>query len=341
MPELQLDINEQSWELYAADPLPGWASRLGTLFDTPAATLNNAPHGSEYAVCSIPFDTTESTRAGSRYGPRAIREASLSYSAQLGSRGAMLLRNMRTMQLHNTRTPSLIDFGDLHVYPSDPHKQMAATAAEVYQAARAADRTIILGGEHTLSFPCYSGVAAATAVKTGQRLGYVQIDHHFDFGRTSVLHGPYYQGSNARRISEHKHMSPAMMAFVGVGDLTSAAQYDSLIDSGTCVRPIAAIRERGFEVCLREALDQVAGQAGAVYISIDIDVCDTATAMGTGHVTTGGINATEFLSIAGILQDYPIVALDIMEVAPSFDGGATAHLAARLLFEWIFLEQAP
>ncbi len=340
MPESMLHVDDSSWQNYTNDPLPGWASRSGTLFDVPSASLADISRRSEYAICSVPFDSTASTRVGARYGPRAIREASLAYSAQLGSRGSIRLRHMRTGALLSTRLPTVVDFGDLHVYPSDPHKQMHATAAEIYRVAQAAERIIMLGGEHSLSFPGYTGVAYAHYARTGNRLGYVQIDHHFDFGNTAVLHGPYYHGSNARRISEHSWMTPRAMGFVGMGDTTSAVQYDQIVGSGTCVRSIADIREHGFESCLRAVLDQVVDTVGAVYVSIDIDVCDTATAPGTGHVTVGGINATEFLSIAAILQDYPVIGLDIVEVSPPFDqSGATAHLAARLLFEWLFLEK--
>jgi agmatinase len=338
--DVLFSIRENAWLRYVDDPLPGWGSKSFTIFDVPSVPLDtNIPRAS-CAIFSVPFDSTASTREGARYGPRAIREASLAYSSQLRSRGSVKLRNMRTGALVNVKERTLVDFGDLHVYPSNPEKQMQVTAEETFRVAIMADLLVMLGGEHSLSFASFCGVAAAAQSKGESVLGYVQIDHHFDFGNTSILHGPFYHGSNARRISEHPLVSPGVMGFVGVGDLTSATQYNDLVKSGTAVRSIADIRQRGFEVCLREALDQVASKAHYIYASLDIDVCDTSTASGTGHVTVGGINATELLSAASILQDYPIIALDVMEVSPYFDrSGATAHLAARFLFEWLFLER--
>ena len=327
-------VEKDAWRYYLDQPFPGWGTQTLTLFNQPSTTLDRL-EDVDYVVFSVPFDGTASTRQGAKYGPRFIREASLSYSSQLTLRGPVRLRNMRTGALQDVKVPTLVDVGDFHVYPSNPHRQMQATAAETMRAAAQAKHIIMLGGEHSLSFASFCGLAAARA---GQSIGYVQIDHHFDFGNESTIHGPYYHGSNARRISEHPSMSLTRMGFVGSGDLTSAKQYDYLIENGVSIRSISQIRELGFESCLRAVLDQVASEADILYVSIDIDVCDTATVTGTGHVTVGGITCTEFLSIASILHDYPVVALDIVEVSPAFDpSGATASLVARFLFEWLFL----
>lgn len=46
------------------------------------------------------------------------------------------------------------------------------------------------------------------------------------------------------------------------------------------------------------------------------------------------------MSIARILQDYPAVGLDIVEVSPQLDPTqATSHLSARFLYEWLFLQE--
>jgi arginase family enzyme len=100
------------------------------------------------------------------------------------------------------------------------------------------------------------------------------------------------------------------------------------------------IRTHGLELCLRQALDCVANATQHMYVSIDIDVCDNSVAPGTGHVTVGGISNTEFLSIARILQDYPVVGLDIVEVSPQLDPTqATSYLSARFLYEWLFFQK--
>ncbi|MDR6224748.1 arginase family protein [Desmospora profundinema] len=332
-------VDEHTWEKFHSDPLPGWGSRYSTIFNVEHGKFNETFSHGDTAVASIPFDSTASTRIGARYGPRAIRESSLAYSEQVKSWGVDRFRHMRTGELLKSSPTKLVDFGDCHVYPTDPLKQMRATAAEVYYLSNHFQRIVLLGGDHSISFGCFYGFASQRQQIGLGKIGYLQIDHHFDFGSHSVLHGPVYHGSNARRISEHDLVSLDMMAFVGVGDLTSAKQYENLLRSGVIIKSMGDIRREGFESCLRSAMDKLTEKVDCLYVSIDIDVCDSSVASGTGHVTVGGLRSEEFLTIASVLRDYPVAALDIVEVSPHLDqSGVTAYLAARLLFEWLYLD---
>ncbi|HEX8131269.1 MAG TPA: agmatinase family protein [Pyrinomonadaceae bacterium] len=335
--------SEISWEEYQRDPLPGWARRAGTLFDVPTANMETPPPGLDVAVCSVPYDATASTRIGARTGPTAIREASLAYASQARSRQVPELLHLRSGEKLRPTQSSIADFGDLHVYPSNPERQNGATMAEIMRLGMISSRLIVLGGEHSISYPIVAGFLEALSQKSpGRRLGYLQIDHHFDFGDVSVLHGRHYHGSNARRVAELPAMRPEAMAFVGMGDLTTAAQYQSMLESGITIRTMLDVRARGFATCLTEACEALLRTTDVLYVSIDIDVCDSATAPGTGHVTIGGINSAEFLSIADVLRRYPVAGLDVVEVNAQLDpSGVTAHLAARLLFEFLMLEAVP
>jgi arginase family enzyme len=100
------------------------------------------------------------------------------------------------------------------------------------------------------------------------------------------------------------------------------------------------IRRDGFEASLKAVLDDVAARSDALYVSLDIDVCDAAAAPGTGHVTVGGISSFELLQAAALLRRYPMVAFDIVEVSPRYDpAGVTPHLAARFLYELLYLRE--
>lgn len=336
------DFSGSSWKDFQDDPLPGWARRAGTLFDVPCGRLESASGGIDVAVCSIPWDTTASTRIGSRTGPAVIREASLGYAAQARSRRTTELLNLRSGLLMRPCKKHLVDFGDLHVYPSDPEKQLRASAAEVMAVGLLASQVVVLGGEHTISHPVVAGLQRALREKDpGRRLGYLQIDHHFDFGDVSVLHGRHYHGSNARRVLELPGMQPETMGFVGMGDLTSASQYQDMLARGIVVRTMTDIRARGFAACLSEACDALLKRCDTLYVSIDIDVCDASAAPGTGHVTIGGISTTDFLAIADVIRRHPVFGLDIVEVNGQLDSsGVTSNIAARFLFELLLLEES-
>ncbi|HEX3758914.1 MAG TPA: arginase family protein, partial [Kofleriaceae bacterium] len=141
-----------------------------------------------------------------------------------------------------------------------------------------------------------------------------------------------------RRVSEHPAASA--IGFVGAGDLTSARQLDGLIRDGVAVRTMLDIRRDGFAASLTAVLDHVAARSDALYVSLDIDVCDAAAAPGTGHVTIGGISAYELFQAPALLRRYPVAAFDLVEVSPRYDpAGVTPHLAARLLYELLYLRE--
>ena len=108
------------------------------------------------------------------------------------------------------------------------------------------------------------------------------------------------------------------------------------------------IRERGAKEVVREAMETVASDADAVYVTIDIDVVTNSEARGTGATVFQGIQAEEFLQLMEVLGSYDIIkSIDLCEVSPPLDpSGATADLAVaglmtileRRLFDRVTLE---
>jgi arginase family enzyme len=72
-----------------------------------------------------------------------------------------------------------------------------------------------------------------------------------------------------------------------------------------------------------------------VYVTFDIDGIDPAFAPGTGTPEIGGLTSHEAQRLIRGLAGLPIVACDVVEVAPQFDGPGhiTSLLAANLMFE--------
>ncbi|AVT38633.1 hypothetical protein C6W10_21780 [Plantactinospora sp. BB1] len=319
------------------DPLPGWAG-LGTLFGAPAARLDELGQVDGWAVAAVPFDGTASSRPGAAEGPRALRTASVVFANSLASLGTWEMLDTRTGEAFRYVAPQVVDVGDLHVYPTDTLRTYQAVAAESRSLCARAGRVIFLNGDHSATFATFSGFRAAQLDRAaGRRIGFVNIDHHFDFGRWSALHGALYHGSNSRRISELPGMRPEDIAFVGVGDTTRFDQFRSLVEQGFQVVPAARIMRIGADAALRPVVERLAAVCDAVYVSLDIDVLDTAAVTGTGHVTMGGLQVAHLLDVYEVLRELPIGALDVAEIAPRYDPtGATAQVVARLLFEFLF-----
>jgi arginase family enzyme len=330
-------LDETDASAFASDPRPGWAGPA-LLFGGARADLRALPPGARFLAAGVPFDGTASSRPGAAEGPGAVRQASMVFSSYVDSLGEHEMQDMRTDEVFRYRRAELFDAGDLHVYQTDPLRTFRAVASEVRVMAATGATLLLLGGDHSISFPTFAGWQRAMSVTVpADRLGYVQIDHHFDFGNESTLHGPLYHGSNARRISELPGVAPERVAFVGVGSVTRKAQLDGLRRDGYHVVSAREIQRSGARAALETVIADLALRCSAIYLSVDIDVLDCSVAPGTGNVTIGGLSGGELFDVVAELARLPIGAFDVTEVAPRYDpSGRTAQIAAKLLFEFAY-----
>jgi agmatinase len=68
-----------------------------------------------------------------------------------------------------------------------------------------------------------------------------------------------------------------------------------------------------------------------MYVSTDLDVLDPAFAPGVGNPEAVGITSRELYDMVCSLVEKKIVATDIVELNPTYDNGATASMAAKLM----------
>ncbi len=292
----------------------------------------------EIVVVGVPFDSTSSSRPGAALGPRAIRVASQIYSSNLKSAGIEEMLDTRTGVRFLYRPPDIVDTGDVHVYPTDTLRTFRSVGSASRDLARRASQLIFLNGDHSVTFATFAGSRSAWMDEVDPaRIGFINIDHHFDYGFESRIHGSLYHGSNSRRISELPGMASTNMAFVGVGDVTKAAQYDQLISDGYHVVSASQIRTTGVDAALDACVREMKSNCDVIYVSLDVDVLDASVAPGTGNVSVGGLSAAELFDVFDVLRQLPVRAWDVAEMAPAYDPtGRTAQLMAKLLFDQMF-----
>lgn len=274
----------------------------------------------DVAVLGAPFDGGTTFRAGARYGPGAIREASL------------LLRPYNdALDLMPFSERQVVDAGDAGPNPVDileAHRAIEDDAAALHQRGA---RVLGLGGDHSVSLPLLRAAAA-----THGRLSLLQLDAHTDtwdsyFG-SKVTHGTIF-----RRAVEEELIDAGSSVQIGLrGSLYSSADY-------------ADNAELGFRTLLARDLDR-AGVDGAVqlaleclrspvYITVDIDCLDPAFAPGTGTPEAGGLTSRELLGILrGLAGQINVAAADVVEVSPPYDPtGSTAVAASNAAYELLGL----
>jgi agmatinase len=93
------------------------------------------------------------------------------------------------------------------------------------------------------------------------------------------------------------------------------------------------IDEIGTEGIIKKIWERV-GKNHA-YLSVDIDVLDPAFAPATGTPETGGWSTRELRTIIRGLDGMKLVGMDLVEVAPAYDGPGepTTMAAADVIYE--------
>jgi agmatinase len=205
----------------------------------------------------------------------------------------------------------LEDYGDV---PLDEGPQDDDRIEEAVAQALADDCVpLLLGGDHSVTFPILRAIAA--------RHGPVEILHvdaHPDlydrFGNNPRSHA-----SPFARIME----SGLAKRLVQVGIRTlNAHQREQAARFG-----VEIIEMRAF------APDAVPRFAGPLYVSIDLDGIDPAHAPGVSHHEPGGLTVRQVLDVLARI-DARVVGADIVEYNPDRDlHDMTAAVAVKLLKE--------
>jgi agmatinase len=277
-------------------------------------------HEVDVAVVGIPSDGAQVFRSGSRFGPEAIRSASV------------MLRNYNPMlDVDVSGRLSLVDYGDVPTVPGSTADSLERSAAALVEVAAAGVVTLGLGGDHTVLL----AELRALAVVHGP-LALVQLDAHHDvwdeyFGQK------LFHGSVVRRAAEEGLLDPARSVQAGMrGSLTAKADAALPAELGFDAFSYEELAELGPEAFAERVRARV-GDAPC-FLSFDVDFVDPAFAPGTGTPEVGGPSTREALAYLRALTGLDFRGFDCVEVSPPYDpSGVTAFLAANACFEMLSL----
>jgi len=273
----------------------------------------------DVAILGAPYDFGTQFRAGARFGPRAIREASTLFS--FGHAGAYDHEDDVTY-LDGVR---MVDIGDADIVHTDTMKSHANIETGVRAILKAGALPVVLGGDHSINIPCINAFSDFGPIHL------VQIDAHLDF--VDERHGVRYgHGNPMRRAAEKPYVTG--LTQIGIRNVSSTAKqgYDDARAMGSDILSVRHLRAMGVEGVLARIPKGV-----NYYVTIDIDGFDPSIAPGTGTPSHGGFLYYEVLELlAGLVKQGNVVGVDLVEVAPDYDHtGTTAILAAQILLNLI------
>jgi agmatinase len=274
----------------------------------------------DVAVLGAPFDAGTQYRAGARFGPRSVREASTLFS--FGHAGAYDHEDDRVYLGTEVR---MVDIGDADIIHTDTLQSHANIRIGVEAILDAGALPIVIGGDHSINIPCID------AYEGRDSFHIFHIDAHLDF--VDERHGVRFgHGNPLRRAAEKSYVTG--LTQVGIRNVSSTARdgYEEARAMGSDIISVRQMRALGPQGVIARI-----PEGARVYVTLDIDGFCPSIAPGTGTPSHGGFLYYEVLEMLQHLANrHEIVGMDLVEVAPDYDPtGSTSILAAQTLLNFL------
>ena len=261
--------------------------------------------GADIAVSGIPFDAATSFRPGARFGPKAIREASVQLAELLAYPDG----------IDPFKTLAVIDYGDCELdygFHSNVVSQIEAHAKTILDSGT---EMLTFGGDHFITYP----LLRAHAEKFGP-IALVHFDAHTDTwpdedGRLD--HGTMFSRAIKEDLIDTKHSIQ-----VGIRTHNSNTKGVTILDSPW-------VHKNGVDKVIKKIIEVVKDRP--TYLTFDIDGLDPAYAPGTGTPVAGGLTSAQALAIIRGLDGLNFIGADVVEVAPAYDHSEITAIAAATI----------
>lgn len=290
----------------------------GTFLGVPFLEDMRQLDGQDVVFVGAPLDTGTTFRAGTRFGPQALRQISTLGGFYNTDHGIILRESL-----------DMVDAGDIQVIPANIEKSFDQIADAISYIAERKVLPIVLGGDHSIGYPTIRGMAPFI----DGNIGIIHFDRHSDLTETSLderMHGsPFFHATNIPN-------APATnLVQIGIGGWTGSKSGMRVArERQATVISIEDIESYGIERVMEFALEVAWKDAKAIWLSFDIDSIDPAFAPGTGTPEPGGLLPREALKMIRLAVREGIAGMELVEVAPPYDvSDITALLGGRLIMD--------
>lgn len=198
---------------------------------------------------------------------------------------------------------------------------------------------LLVGGDHSMAIGTIAGMRQVVP-----RLGVIWFDAHGDLNTPETspsgnIHGmplAVALGEGHQRLTEiggdGVKLQPEHLVFIGLRDVDAGEQ--ELIDRlGIRVYDMEAIRTRGMDAIMEEAVAYLKETTDAFYLSFDMDGLDPSLVEGTGTRVADGIMLDDAKTVLRhCAEQDEFIAAEFVEVNPLLEeGNGTAILANDLI----------
>ncbi|MDD4213009.1 MAG: agmatinase [Bacilli bacterium] len=259
-------------------------------------------------IIGNPYDQATSCGKGAAYGPDKMRELS-QYLPPVTYQGEPL-------------KVKIFDLGNIEAYHANEDHSL-------YQKALNTNRFVLqLGGDHSISI---ASQRAFIKKHAGKKVGLIHCDAHADL--CDIYNDNRYSHASVNRRTLEAGLKDTDVAYVGIRSW-ELEEVSFMAEHARHYYPMSKVLNLGLPTIIHELKKAFEGY-DAVYLSLDIDIVDPAFAPGTGTPEAGGFTSQDALTLVrSLIQSLPVLAMDIVEVAPPLDtNDITSWLALKIAYE--------
>ncbi len=258
---------------------------------------------SQIVILPVAFDKTSSWMRGSRHGPRAIINAS------------------RFMELYDIETGSEVYKKGIHTAKSIRSMNSANLVKKVFRSVgrflSEKKFVIVLGGEHSVSIGAigaYRGYYPELSV--------LHLDAHAD-ARDSYEDNRYNHACVIARVKEE------------IEEIVSVGIRSMDVSEIKNTRNILTVFADDIKPDGKWVDRVTSGLKKNVYVTIDLDVFDSAVMPSTGTPEPGGLDWNQVIDLLRrVSSGFQVVGFDVVELSPS-GNKAPDFLAAKLIYKFL------
>jgi agmatinase len=285
----------------------------------------------QVAFLGVPYDggTPEpGIPTGQRAGPAAAREATQAQfyyprsTGPGGDRGAEGWYDVEADRDYLIGV-TMADVGDVAIQGSDAEANYERITGAARRIAEQGALMVAIGGDHSISYPLGRGMEPF-----GQ-FDVVHVDAHADF--LDELNGSRLTGaSQLRRLAELPFVGT--VTALGVRNV-DRAEVDGMRELGGRWATSLDVLNLGAGDVVRETVPET----GSLYVSIDLDVLDSAIAPGHSLQEPGGLSYRQVRAIlVEVARRGRVIGFDVVELNPARDpSGATSRVATWIVTHFL------
>jgi agmatinase len=273
------------------------------------------------AIMGVPFDEGSPFLAGSRMGPRALREHSLRFgSANKGFYNPETDKQYLEYEMANSL---IADTGDADILPTNVEKTFENVSAMTRRILDRGAMPVVLGGDHSITYPIVRAFDTPLHV--------VHFDAHTDYA--PFIHDLRFTNQHAfRHISPMKHV--LSLTQVGIRSLREGREYsgDSIRDGNR------VITMSEFHRLTPVGIAAIVPVEAPCYVSIDVDVLDLSLVPGCVSAEPNGMMYGELRdTLKALAERANVIGFDFVEVNPQLDVGTgiTSYLGVHTVIEFL------